>query len=323
MDCTSVAPCNSITKAVTAALGSRKWILVKADATSYMDSVDLSGTRAKEVVIKGAGATVDATPDDVPAFNLGTLVAVAANVRIEGLTITGGFDSTDADGIFCGGTGAAKPVLTLVKAVVRNNSGSGIDATNCNVTSTGSTFNGNAAGGISLSTSNFTLTNNLLFDNGAGGSPFGALRLIDVPSTVGAPRTVRFNTVGFNNATGTTPAGLVCTSPLGAVDLNSNIFWGTNATRSEVTQGEANCTHQHSLIGANPLGTVGTNVDITGVPADGATIFVSPVGPFNLHLKVGSPAINRGDPVATEPVDIDGEARPKGTLRDIGADEAE
>jgi hypothetical protein len=329
MDCTSAAPCSSITKAVTAASGSRKWILVKADATSYQDSVDLTGTRAKEVVIKGAGATVDATPDDVPAFSVGFLAVVVANVRIEGLTITGGFDSADADGIFCSGSGSAKPVLTLVGVTVRTNTGSGVEASNCNLTVTRSTLNGNMGGAISVTSSSFTITNNFIFDNGdENASAYGGVQLASIAGDQASPLIFSFNTLLKNKAQ-SNPPSVFCSGVGKALTLRNNLVWGRvlGVQPDEVSPSLDNCTFHYSLIGPKaytaPAGATG-NVDTSGITADGTSLFMSPTGPFNLHLKAGSAAIDAAtDPSATEPIVIDGETRPKGSARDIGADEAE
>jgi hypothetical protein len=322
IDCTSAAPCNSITKAVTAALGTRKWIQVAADATSYQDSVDLSGTRAKEVVIKGTGATLDATPDDVPAFNLGTLVTVAANVRIEGLTITGGFDSTDADGVFCAGTAMAKPTLTLARATVRNNTGSGIEATNCTVTVTGSTVDGNDGGGVSLTSSNFDIRNNFILGNGLLTQSSGGVRLQTIAMTAN-PSTFAFNTMYLNQTSGAGPQSVICSAVDKVILFNGNLVWGADIARDEVTLPavEANCVHNYSLIGPKNYASGANNVDLTGVTP--TTLFQSIVDPLNLHLKAGAQAINEADPASTESFDFDGETRPKGAVRDVGADEAE
>ena len=49
--------------------------------------------------------------------------------------------------------------------------------------------------------------------------------------------------------------------------------------------------------------------------------FVNPAG-FDYHLAPGAAAINRGHPSEYPPVDIDGEARPRGGRADAGSDEA-
>jgi hypothetical protein len=41
----------------------------------------------------------------------------------------------------------------------------------------------------------------------------------------------------------------------------------------------------------------------------------------NFHLQVASPLRDAADPAATLADDIDGEARPQGSGRDVGADE--
>jgi hypothetical protein len=320
-DCTSVAPCNSITKAVTTALGSRKWILVKADATSYMDAVDLSGLRTKEVVIKGVGATVDATPDDTPAFNIGTNGLVGANVRIEGLTIIGGFDDATGDGVLCTGVGVTRPTVTLVGTTVRNNTGSGVEASNCIVTMTGSTVSGNTGGGISLTASSFHIANNFFIANGNGTSSSRGVTFQTIASGL-TPTTFVFNTM-FENLTSSGPRSVFCSSVDKVLTLRNNLIWGVANDRDEVTVGDANCVHTYSVVGPKPYTEGTNNVDIVVAGATRENLFLSATDPVNLHLKAGSAAINKADTGATEPLDIDGEARPKGTARDIGADEAE
>jgi hypothetical protein len=49
-------------------------------------------------------------------------------------------------------------------------------------------------------------------------------------------------------------------------------------------------------------------------------LFVDPVH-NNFHLQLASPARDAADPAATLAVDLDGDARPQGAGRDMGADE--
>jgi hypothetical protein len=48
-------------------------------------------------------------------------------------------------------------------------------------------------------------------------------------------------------------------------------------------------------------------------------MFVNATSDF--HVLAGSPAIDNADPAATELVDFEGGGRPRGSARDIGADE--
>jgi len=49
-------------------------------------------------------------------------------------------------------------------------------------------------------------------------------------------------------------------------------------------------------------------------------LFVDPAHD-NFHLQIASPVRDAADPAATLAVDIDGDARPQGPGRDMGADE--
>ena len=97
--------------------------------------------------------------------------------------------------------------------------------------------------------------------------------------------------------------------------LENNLFFfvgaGTNVLYRQYngTTG-VNHTTIAAVNGLTVIPTVGNN--ITGDPLLNAT----------WHLGAGSPAINKGTATEAPPKDMDGEARPKGTAIDIGADEA-
>ncbi|MNC94942.1 hypothetical protein D3C83_119330 [compost metagenome] len=59
------------------------------------------------------------------------------------------------------------------------------------------------------------------------------------------------------------------------------------------------------------------------LPLVSGNIEGDPLFDATYHLPTGSPAINAGTLVDLPPKDFEGEARPKGTLGDIGPDEAE
>ena len=84
-----------------------------------------------------------------------------------------------------------------------------------------------------------------------------------------------------------------------------------------------NCTWSYSDIGSGivsiPAGSSGSGGSGSG-NISSAPLFVDPVH-NNFHLQVSSPARDAADPAATLAVDIDGDFRPQGAGRDMGADE--
>ena len=74
----------------------------------------------------------------------------------------------------------------------------------------------------------------------------------------------------------------------------------------------ANCAWTYSDIGPVPVAGIGKMVSDPQFIAPAQNIF---------HLQVASPLRDAADPAATLADDIDGEARPQGSGRDVGADE--
>jgi hypothetical protein len=91
--------------------------------------------------------------------------------------------------------------------------------------------------------------------------------------------------------------------------MNSNIIVN-NTGPAQVSGG--NCPSTYSDIG--PGAVPGTG-NLSSDP-----LFVDPAR-NNFHLQLASPARDAADPAATLAVDFDGDARPQGARRDMGADE--
>jgi len=109
----------------------------------------------------------------------------------------------------------------------------------------------------------------------------------------------------FGNA-----SGVVCGVGIGIpLPMTSNIVVN-NAGPTQVSGGA--CVWTYSDIAPGPVSGAG---NLSSDP-----LFVDPVH-NNFHLQLASPARDAADPAATLAVDLDGDARPQGAGRDMGADE--
>lgn len=201
---------------------------------------------------------------------------------------------------------AGAPTVTLSRATVTNNPGGGISASGGTLTVSQSTILLNSGGGVSITSAQFDITNTVIARNGGAGSSYGGLFLSQANS---GTRRFEFNTVAQNQATTGITAGVLCAAIATPVVLTNSIVYDNGAgLQVEGT----NCSWTYSDIG--PMAATGTG-NINASPR-----FVNAMQ-SNFHLQPGSPAKDAADPAASLAIDIDGDTRPQGDGRDMGADE--
>jgi hypothetical protein len=168
---------------------------------------------------------------------------------------------------------------------------------------------GNANAGLLVSGATYDIENNVIVKNG-GPNGTSAVRFSTLPGNTVGNHVFAFNTVSQNSGQFGTVSGVVCDQSVGIpLAMNSNIVVN-NAGPAQVS-GSA-CTWTYSDIAPGPVAGTG---NLSSDP-----LLVDPAH-NNFHLQLASPAKDAADPAATLAVDFDGDARPQGARRDMGADE--
>lgn len=312
MMCSMATPCTKVASAL-------------ATGRRYLK---LHGTTDEAVTLKNRNVTVLADPGAVlTRTSNGNLLVVDGSSDVQiydlaingasgngaGITLTsGGSQSLTLNRVTMSGnngTGgaiiAAGGTLTIASSTLSGNAGGAITATGGAVNLRQSTINSNNAGGISLSSTSFDLENNVIARNGNPGTVFGGVLIIQLGS---GAHTLEFNTIAQNGGSTGYSTGVTCQLVAQPLSFGNNIVYGNSGTQ---VSGQ-NCAWTYSDIGPDPAaGTGNLNADPLYVDA----------GKGNFHVTSGSPVINQADPNATLGVDLDGNARPQGGRRDIGADE--
>lgn len=289
--CTRTAPCLRVTEGVAAITATRRYMLVAAG--NYQESVVIDG---KTVTILGAGASLQAA-----GLNQAALVVLnASTVRLEGLRLHDNGGGTSADGVRCAAPTAGTPSLTMVDVRIEGNVGYGVDANGCGVTIDDSTIANNPGGGVSIVGGTFTITNTYITENGGAATSVGGVKL----DNNDAASVFEFNTVARNIAAGGLSPALICSS-VQPQRIANNILWGAGAEQVTVM----NCDLEFNLSNEGLSGSGNVN---------GNPTFVSGT---DYHLMATSDGVDDADPDATLGVDADGDLRPQGGRRDIGADE--
>ena len=215
-------------------------------------------------------------------------------------------DSTISDNLRFGIVGGG--IVTIVRSTIADNLGTGIFSPDT-LTISQSTISGNQGGGLSFGGADFDVTNNVIVGNGSLTSYFGGVEL----GNTGDGGRFEFNTVIDNLASASSAPGVSCTAATAPVTFSNNIIYGNRGgTHGDQVTENAGCAWTYSDIG--PKAVSGTG-NINATPS-----FVSPLQ-HDYHLKPDSPGKDLADPAATLDGDFDGDARPQGGRRDIGADE--
>lgn len=306
-DCTRLSPCSTVTRAL-ALVPARKYVVIAGG--TYSASTELVPVDERWF-IGGAGAQVTltrSTPGTIIHAH-GPVVVHLANLTLADATNSGGGGAGYGTGLYCDPS-LGSPTVDADNVTFTANQTAGLFGTSCNVDVHRSAFSA-CGGGVELTDSNatfdecavtdnsntgmtldsgvYTVTNTLVARNGTGG--------INLNASTSAQR-IEFNTIVDNSGDPSVYAGITCGPSV--LNLANNIV----ARNPRQTRGQ--CTYTGSIV---------VDSDISGLA------FKSPdVEPYDYHLTAGSIAIDMAVD-STIDHDMDGDARPQGAGRDVGADE--
>jgi hypothetical protein len=290
--CTFAAPCTVIAKAV-------------ATGRPYLK---LKGTTNEQVTLNNRNVTILAEPGaKLTDTSNGILLRIdgTSQVAIYDLEISGASGLGNGFGISI--PPGATAAVTLERVKVTGNQAGGISASGGTLTIARSTISGNSGGGLSLSSAQYRLTNNMIVQNGSPLSSLGGVLISQI--TTAGTHVFEFNTVAQNVSTAGITPGVLCSVIATPLSFTNSIVFG-NGSAAQV-EGN-NCTWSYSDIG--PMMTAG----IGNTSAD--PMFINPTQ-SDFHLMSSSPAKDIADEAATLMDDFDGDPRPQGARRDMGADE--
>lgn len=276
-------------------------------------------TVAAPLMLRGLLSIVSRDPSTtIRTSAAGSVMAVQASseITLDGLNVTGATSTAQpyGNGVECGSPGDGTPgprVLRLRRTRVHGNAYNGVSGFGCSLYAHSSSFDSNWRAGIALVDSVALVERSTATENGAAGISvdFAQATLLNniVTRNTGAgvdvfagsgPTRVEFNTIADN---GSGLAGAV--SPGASGTVRNNIIARNGASNLSCN---SKCQVEDNII-------LGTNI--------ASLMFRSPdVAPYDYHLLPGSAAIDAavgGDLL----IDIDGDLRPSGAARDVGADE--
>ncbi len=291
--CTKAMPCTKVAKA-------------QATGKAF---IKFHGTTDEAVSINNANVTLLADP----GAKL-TRSSVGVVLKVDGTSVVSIYDLDVADGPGGTGVGISMPTgntatLTLERAKVTNNAGGGIVASAGSLVVRRSVISGNTAGGISITSAQFDLANNIIAKNGSVSTAYGGVLLSQANT---GTRRMEFNTIASNGGSTGATTGVVCALVTQAVTFSNNIVYGNQVSSGGTQVGGTNCSWTYSDVGPDTVAGAGN------IAAD--PTFVN-VAQNNFHLMGTSPAKDVADPNATLAIDLDGDVRPQGSGRDMGADE--
>ena len=266
-------------------------------------------TLPDDLHLVGRGAVIDRSAESSGGGVLD--LAAGTSISLDYVTVQGG-DGSAGFGIRCVNAalalrevairGNAGPgvvgsgcALAISHAEISGNGGIGVSATDGTLALARSRVMGNRGGGVAVTRASYDLENDIIAGNGDAASLFGGVLITQISAA--ADHVFAFNTVARNLAAQGMAAGVLCGVVAAPLAFSSSIV--VDNAGLQVDGG--NCTWAYSDLSIDPL-------------------FVDPLHD-NFHLQIASPVRDAADPAATLAVDIDGDARPQGPARDMGADE--
>jgi Right handed beta helix region len=295
--CTKTAPCGTLAAAIAKA---QAYVKVAASGAAITDTqVTIVDSKAV-TILADEGAKVDRSNDGGAVLK----VQGTADVKIFDLEITGA-SGGGGNGIDVDASGTPKLALTRVK--LTGNQGLGLSAQGGAVTISQSTISGNVGGGISVTGATFEITNNFIYRN--GNSTTATVGGASIAPMASSASVFAFNTVADNQIqnSGALAGGVFCDTS-GFAAANNVVV--RNYVNNDPNRANANT----SGICTFPTSTI--SVSLAGIA------FVRPDdNPYDYHLGAGSSAIDQATTPSAVAVDADGDARPQGAQKDIGADE--
>jgi hypothetical protein len=257
-------------------------------------------TPTQDMTIVGRGATIDKNMGgNGPVFT----IAAGRSITLDLMTITGGDDPTLGSGITC-----TSATLAIHAATISTNAGMGINSADCNVVLARSTVYNNTKGGVYLNgittTMTFDVTDNFIIHNGNGTDAL--LGGLTIGPTIVSTSRLEFNTIADNTtSTGSAHAGGVACD-ITNFHANNNIV-ARNLKVSSPSQTFGVCDYPTSKV----------QDDVVGL--DFARVDSGP--PYSYEIGTNSTAKDMATTASTVDIDVDGDHRPQGAQKDIGADE--
>lgn len=312
----------SLARAISLIDGTKSTIRLDPGHYNLLDTLSLP----HDLRLVGRDAVLDRNAADTGVV---LRLAPGTTIGLDYLTVQGG-DGAGGGGIECtgstltlrevtiqgnadGGIGGVRCALAISHSEIRNNGGPGIAESGGSLAIARSRITGNQNGGVVVDGASgfglvaYDIENTVIAKNGGPSSGFSAVEFLGI--SVAAPHVFAFNTVAQNQTPLGTVAGVRCDGFSLPLALTSSIVVDNGAGAQ--VEG-SNCSWTYSDIA--PVAVAGTG-NLSSDP-----LFVDPLH-NNFHLQSASPVRDAADPAATLAVDIDGDTRPQGAGRDMGADE--
>ena len=282
-DGTMTKPLKTITKALTFVMGSRNVIRLSG-AAPYNEAVVIM---AKNVIILAdPGTKVIAKAD--PAIKISGSQATIVGLELE-------CPSSQKNGVKCDGKSTAR----LVRMNIHGCPKTGLDAADGYIELSQSTVADNGDG-IVIGTATFSIVNDFIVHNGSTTAMHGGVDL----GAINPACHLEFNTIAHNQASATSLKGPAVTCPsLSNFPIPNNLII---ANTGPATGATLNCDASGSKTDPDPTAYQFTQIT---------------TAPYNYHLKTGSEAIDMALTPSLISDDVDGNFRPQGMQKDLGADE--